>query len=113
MIAAEAGTPLADAVGLWKELDDTRRGGSGFSFADLAADRAGTRLGEAAVGDARRLQAALADADEPDFMPDVAALPEFLSAREFVARYGGVGAPAYERQTAEIESRIDALPLWR
>lgn len=113
VIAAEAGTPLADAVGLWKELDDTRRGGSGFSFADLAADRAGTRLGEAAVGDARRLQAALADADEPDFMPDVAALPEFLSAREFVARYGGVGAPAYERQTAEIESRIDALPLWR
>ncbi|MFP5398737.1 MAG: hypothetical protein ACLGIT_10430 [Gammaproteobacteria bacterium] len=113
LIAAEAGTPLADAVGLWKELDDTRRGGSGFSFADLAADRAGTRLGEAAVREARRLQAVLADADEPDFMPDVAALPEFLSAREFVARYGGVGAPAYERQTAEIESRIDALPLWR
>lgn len=113
VIAAEAGTPLADAVGLWKELDDTRRGGSGFSFADLAADRAGTRLGEAAVRDARRLQLALAEAVEGDFMPDVAALPEFLSAREFAARFGGVGAAAYERQAAEIESRIDALPVWR
>jgi len=37
------GTPLADAVGLWKELADARRGGSGFSFNDIAADRAGTR----------------------------------------------------------------------
>ena len=48
VIAAEAGTPLADAVGLWKELADARRGGSGFSFNDLAADRAGTRFGELA-----------------------------------------------------------------
>ena len=57
-LAATAGSPLSDAVGLYKELEDSR-GGSGFSFNDLAADRAGTRFGELATasGDgARKLQ---------------------------------------------------------
>ena len=115
LIAAQAGTPLADAVGLWKELDDARRaGGSGFSFADLAADRAGTRFGELAVREPRELQArvarGLADAD---LMPDARDLPEFVPEREFVARYGGVGGAGYERLRAEIEARLDALPLLR
>ena len=70
VIAAEAGTPLADAVGLWKELADARRGGSGFSFNDLAADRAGTRFGERAVRDAGGCRRASPPAStEADFMP--------------------------------------------
>jgi hypothetical protein len=114
VIAAESSTPVADAVGLWKELADTRRGGSGFSFNDIAADRAGTRLGEAAVHDAARLQARLAaGVGEADIMPPVADLPEGLSEAEMVARFGGVGAPAYQRLMSDIESRIDALPLLR
>jgi hypothetical protein len=114
VIAAEAGTPLADAVGLWKELADARRGGSGFSFNDIAADRAGTRLGEAAVRDAERLQARLAaGVAEGDLMPPVADLPEFLPEAEFVARFGGVGAPAYQRLLDDIDARIAALPLLR
>jgi uncharacterized protein YfiM (DUF2279 family) len=44
-LAAWAGEPAANAIGVYKEIDDSRRG-SGFSFADLAADRAGTRFGE-------------------------------------------------------------------
>src|SRR3546814_20196288 len=38
------------AIGLWKELDDSLPGGSGFSFVDLAADMAGVRSGKAARG---------------------------------------------------------------
>jgi len=114
VIAAEAGTPLADAVGLWKELADARRGGSGFSFNDLAADRAGTRFGELAVGDATRLQqrvaAGLSDAD---LLPPASDLPEHLPEAEFTARYGGVGGAGYQRLLAAIESRIDALPMFR
>jgi hypothetical protein len=34
-----------------------------------------------------------------------------LPEREFAARYGGVGGAGYERLRAEIEARIDALPL--
>lgn len=114
VIAAEAGTPLADAVGVWKEVADARAGGSGFSFNDLAADRAGTRFGEVAVRQPTRLQARLADiATEADFMPSVDGLPEFLPEAEFVARYGGVGGPAYNRVLADIEKRVDALPVLR
>ena len=116
VLAAESGTPLADAVGLWKELADARPGGSGFSFADLAADRAGTRFGEAALRDPQRLQAriaAAAGAREADFMPATADLPEFLPEAEFVKRYGGVGAVPYNRMLAEIEARITGLSLYR
>jgi len=114
VIAAEAGTPLADAVGLWKELADARHGGSGFSFSDLAADRAGTRLGELAVHDPARLQARLAaGATEADFMPEVGDLPEFLPEAEFAARYGGVGGAAYRRVLDDIEARVDALAVFR
>jgi len=114
LVAAEAGTPLADAVGLWKELADARRGGSGFSFNDLAADRAGTRFGELAVRDTARLHARVAAGmGEADFMPDASDLPEFLAEREFVARYGGVGGAGYNRLLADIEARLDALPVFR
>ncbi|MEO5697101.1 MAG: hypothetical protein ABIQ60_08195 [Burkholderiaceae bacterium] len=114
VIAAEAGTPLADAVGLWKELADARQGGSGFSFNDLAADRAGARFGDLAVRAAQRLQARIAaSGGEADFMVDASDLPEFLPETEFVARYGGVGGTAYNRLLAEIEARVDALPLFR
>ena len=41
------------------------RGGSGFSFNDLAADRAGTRFGDTAVSDAARLQARVARGVRP------------------------------------------------
>jgi len=112
LIAAEADTPLADAVGVWKELSDARAG-SGFSFNDIAADRAGTRLGEMAVHSPALLQARLAGAtQEPVFMVNAAGLPEYLPAAEFQRRYGGVGAPAYEAMRAEIEARIAALPLY-
>lgn len=114
VIAAEAGTPLADAVGLWKELADARPGGSGFSFNDLAADRAGTRFGELAVRDAQRLQRRVAaGVRDADLLPEVTDLPENLPEREFQARYGGVGGAGYERMLAMIESRIDALPLFQ
>ena len=114
VIAAASGMPLADAVGLWKELADARRGGSGFSFNDLAADRAGTRFGELAVRDAARLQARFAaGVTEPDFMPEARDLPEFLPEAEFITRYGGVGGAAYQRMLADIDARVDALAVLR
>jgi len=115
-ISAHSGAPLADAIGLYKELEDAR-GGSGFSFDDLAADRAGTRFGELAAGGrgaARALQRrVLAGGAAQGLLPPVADLPGGLQEREFVRRYGGVGAPAYERELERIDGRIDALPLYR
>lgn len=114
VIAAEDGTPLADAVGLWKELADARRGGSGFSFNDLAADRAGARFGELAVHGATRLQQRVADGvSDADLLPEISDLPENLPEREFIARYGGVGGEGYNRLLSMIEARLDALPMFQ
>jgi hypothetical protein len=110
-LAAEAGSPLADAIGLYKEAADARHG-SGFSFSDLAADRAGTRLGLAARRDPLRLQAALAAGVRPEaLLPPLHDLPERLSEADFRQRFGGVGAPPYQAMLREIEARLDRLPL--
>ncbi len=120
-LAAGAGGPLSDAVGLYKEVEDSRsddsRSGSGFSFNDIAADRAGTRFGELAAASpisARNLQQQLSAAvGERALMPATDDLPEFMSEAEFKRRFGGVSAPAFNSMMAEIERRIAALPLYR
>ena len=112
-LAAEAGGPLADALGALKEVGDTR-GGSGFSFTDIAANRAGARLGELAVRAPGRVQALLAGAPQDTaLLPAVDDLPEFMGRREFEARFGGVGAPAYEAMISRIDARLDALDAYR
>lgn len=110
-LAANTGGPFADAVGLYKEVADSR-GGSGFSFNDIAADRAGSRLGELAERPdlAHRLQQRLSEKlTERSVMPETNDLPEFMSEAEFTRRYGGVGAPSYNAMTADIERRVGAL----
>lgn len=115
-LAATAGSPLSDAVGLYKEVDDAR-GGSGFSFNDIAADRSGTRFGELATASeagAARLRERLARGlTEADLLPNVRDLPEFMPEAEFKRRFGGIGQPAYQRLMADIERRVAALPLYR
>ncbi len=115
-LAATGGSDVSDLVGLYKELKDSR-GGSGFSFTDLAADRAGTRLGARATDSparARALQRRLAGrADATAYFPDIRDLPEFMAEAEFRRRFGGVGAPAYQRTLATIDARIGALPILR
>ena len=112
-LAAWAGEPVADAIGVYKELADSRHG-SGFSFADLAADRAGTRFGELLNRDDAKLQAALqSPLREPDLIPSLAGLPEYISARDFRRQFSDPSSPAYQRLNAEIEQRLAALPLYR
>ncbi len=115
-LSATGGAGFSDLAGLYKELKDSRQG-SGFSFTDLAADRAGTRFGEAATGSparARQIQNRLAGSqDGAEYFPAVADLPEFMGEAEFQARFGGVGQPAYTEMVKRIEGRIAALALYR
>lgn len=115
-ISVMGGEGVSNLAGLYKELRD-ERDGSGFSFNDLAADKAGSRLGEVATRspeDARRIQARLAGmTDERLFFPRVSDLPEFMNSAQFERRFGGVGQPAYVNQVREIEARIGRLPLYR
>lgn len=98
VLAATAGSPLSDVVGLYKELDDARHG-SGFSFNDLAADRAGTRLGALAAGAAagrERLRKTLvAGLSENDLIPRGARLAGVHGA-------GRVRAPLRWRRTTAL-----------
>ena len=114
-IAAAGGGLLADSIGVFKELDDSR-GGSGFSFADLLADRAGVELAAAGTGSrARRIQLTLAAPDlrEEDFMPAPGALPEGLMELEFRRRYRDLDDARYASVKREIDNRIAAVDLHR
>lgn len=113
VVASQSGSALADVVGVTKEVDDSR-GGTGFSFIDLAADRAGRRFGELAVSNTQKLQTIVSKGlTEADLMPDVSGLPESMSAAAFETRFGGVGAPRYERMLQTIDARLDRLRLFR
>ncbi len=114
-IAVAGGNVLADAIGAYKELDDSR-GGSGFSFVDLLADRAGVELAVAATGSgADDVQRGMARDGlvESDFMPRLADLPEGLMELEFRQRYSDLDDARYGYVKREIDTRIAALPLHR
>jgi hypothetical protein len=102
---------VSDAAGLFKEELDAD-GGSGFSFGDLMADRAGTCFALAATGDdeaAREMQQRLAAGLRvEEIFPPAEDLPEGISDGELQREYGGVGGTAYRRLTEVIESRLPA-----
>jgi uncharacterized protein YfiM (DUF2279 family) len=118
-ITAAAGAPMSDAIGLYKEMSDAQ-GGSGFSFNDLAADRAGTRFADRATASesaARRQQQAFAVSTPSGpaamLLPKVEDLPENMQLPEFSRRFGSVDGPAALRVRADIERRLGGLPLYR
>ena len=115
-LAATSGENLSNLAGLYKELKDAQAG-SGFSFNDLAADQAGSRLGEVSTESraaALRMQNKLANVrDAGTFFPKVRDLPEFISQAEFQRRFGGVGQPAYQHMMQRIEKRIAELAIYR
>lgn len=103
---------MANAIGLIKEEEDANKG-SGFSFTDLAANRAGVQLGEHATGEAAvRVQQYLAAArSDADLLPDFRNLPEFMAQAEFERRFGPVGSPRYQKIIDRIDDRLAAHPL--
>lgn len=111
-ITVNAGGRLANAIGLIKEEEDAGKG-SGFSFTDLAANRAGVRLGERATGeDAAQVQHYLSSArSDAALLPDFRNLPEYMPQAEFDRRFGPVGGPRYQRVIDRIDARLAAHPL--
>ncbi len=115
-ITASVNGQVAKVVGEEKELSDAQ-GGSGFSFIDLAADKAGTRFGELATSspeNARKLQQAMsAIKDYSDFMPDPTDLPEHMNEAEFKQRYQSVDSDVYQALSKQIDARIAATPIYK
>lgn len=114
-ITAYADSKLSDAIGLYKEIEDARSG-SGFSFNDIAADRAGTKFAEKAIENrmsALNIQGKLSSGlDDTDLMPAWSDLPEFLSETAFKERFGAINTPSYLQLIEKIEQRITHLVIF-
>lgn len=117
VLAATGSSVLGNLLGIDKEVGDAQQGGSGFSFVDLAADRAGLKLGARAVQSsehARRLQKMLANIrDYAEVLPDASDLPENLSDQQFQARFDSTDSEAYQALLKQIDGRIEDLPIYR
>jgi hypothetical protein len=114
-IAAAGGTDLADAIGVANELDDSR-GGTGFSFADLLADRSGVVLAERATGaKAFQVQQKMAARGlaELAYMPSITQLPEGLMELEFKSSYKDLDSASYALVEDEMEGRIVSLSVYQ
>lgn len=114
-ITASANGQVSKLFGEEKELSDAKAG-SGFSFIDLAADKAGTRFGEIATASqesARKIQQAMSQInDYSDFMPDPRDLQEHMNEEQFKQQFGSVNSPEYLDMSKQIDSRITALPIY-
>jgi len=115
-LSASGSSHLAQKLGQNKELADAQHG-SGFSFIDLAANRAGRYFGEMATASpqaARKMQKKMANIkDYHAFMPDVMDLPESLSGQEFEARFHNTDSPVYRQIIRQIDTRIAACQIYR
>lgn len=115
-ITVSTGDAIADFLGLYKELGDSM-GGSGFSFADMAANRAGVEIAKLAIGSSQsalRLQQFLSGGViEDDFMPGIDNLPEGIMELEFRSLFEDVDSAAYNLVAEEIEKRIRDCWLYR
>lgn len=115
-LGSTMGPQFTRAMGEWKELDDSLPGGSGFSFVDLAADRAGLAIGRAAGDEATadKLGRQLALAGEATIFP-VRALgfAEGMSEDAFRARFGALDTTPYAQAVEQVDRTLRLLPLFR
>ncbi|MFC3120862.1 PHP domain-containing protein [Agaribacter flavus] len=107
---------ISFAIGELKELYDTNAGGSGFSFADLAADKAGTLFADNLTKSKRHaieMQNKMNGIqDESSFMPFIHDLPEGLSLSKFEQLFGSTESEYYIAFEDDILERVLALPIY-
>lgn len=108
-LATAIDSATADKMGIAKETIDAQIK-SGFSFPDIAANRAGVRFAESVLSGRLSLAQLATNFRVLSFTPSIEGLSEGLKTAEFVEAFGGVGDERFERQLKEINRRIDNLP---
>jgi hypothetical protein len=107
----------SDAIGELKEFLDANKGGSGFSFADLMADRAGTRLAMISTQtneSALLVQERLAKINnESAIIPLLAGLPEEITEEAFEQNYQNIKSPNYIAMLRHIDAQLLQIPLYQ
>lgn len=107
----------SDAIGELKEFLDSNKGGSGFSFADLMADRAGTKFAMISTQSnksALLVQASLAQTNsESAIIPTLAKLPEGITQQAFKKHYQDVQSQHYIAMLNHIDEQLLQIPLYQ
>jgi hypothetical protein len=111
-LTAAVGADAADAIGIAKEMADSH-GGSGFSFADLAADRAGRQFAQQVLDKQLPLRSLPQTFSTETFLPQLDGLREGLSAADFKTAYGADDDPRLLKVIEGIDQRILSLPPYR
>lgn len=111
------GEGAARAGGMVKEMNDMHGldngNGSGFSFADLAADEAGVKFAAWLLADAAaHVKKAGAKFGQKNCFPSLEGLPEGLRTDEFDDKYGPVGSEAYNKVWKTVEERVAGMSLY-
>jgi Matrixin len=111
-LAAMAGSQIAFSSGLAKELSDSD-GGSGFSFIDLTADRAGILFAGSLINKRFTLLEIADHYTVPAFMPAIDNMPEGLTAAQLLVQFGPQTDDRFRHQLDEIDRRLLQLPTYR
>ena len=111
------GSDFGFKIGELKELNDSDFGGSGYSFADLAADKAGIMFSQrltASTSSAMTAQQYLANKHtENSYFPSIDNLPENLSYQELSDQIGTINSNSYKQLTEIVRQRIESLSLYQ
>lgn len=115
-VTATSGTGLANFIADFKEISDSL-GGSGFSFADLAADKAGIAFSQYAVSPATATKLhdfiQLNGLREHDLMIATRDLKEGLQQEQFEKLFINTESPEYRKINQSINQQLRELPLYQ
>jgi len=103
-------------IGEAKELLDSISGGSGYSFSDLAADKAGLAFASYVTGEsdnAEQAQQLLVNIkNENVFFPFIHDLPEGFTGNNFKRVIQSIESDTYQKIETEIDLRLSKLSLY-
>jgi hypothetical protein len=111
-LAATIGPDGAKSAGLVKETLDAQ-GDSGFSYTDMAANRAGIIFATKLLDGNFTLDQLARSFTVDKFMPAINDLDEGLTAVEMSTRITGPGAANLSTELDQIEQRILSLPVYQ
>lgn len=112
MLVAAGGRDTAETLSLAKEVVDAQVG-TGFSFADLAADKAGIRFGMGVLDGTISLQQLGQRFTARDYITKADNLPEGMTTMQFIDQFGGQNDERFQRMVERIEADIAGLPGYR
>jgi hypothetical protein len=109
-LTAQTGPTVAEAAGLAKELKDAEENNNGFSFIDLAADKAGIRFALQILETEVALEEVAQDFQLRKVMPDIQGLEEGIPSERFRREFGSTDDERFQKIVRLIESRLENLP---